>query len=235
MPGVASGRTRLRPSRPPPAPHPKSRLVQAVVSAATHLTTPAETRQRRMPAHRLCGRDPALVAARPVHGGLGHGAAVPARRHDLPRRRSPRRRRPGSHGRGPEGARASRRRSGLLGIGGLFGYHALYFAALRLAPPAEAGPHQLSLAASDRAVLRAPAGRAAEAGACRRARCSGFAGVVVLIAGRGVARRAGRALPGLCLRLRLRLRLGRLFGPVARASATCRPTRSPASASRRPR
>ncbi|HYI88566.1 MAG TPA: EamA family transporter, partial [Beijerinckiaceae bacterium] len=26
-----------------------------------------------------------------------------------------------------------------LGIGGLFGYHALYFAALRLAPPAEAG------------------------------------------------------------------------------------------------
>ena len=27
----------------------------------------------------------------------------------------------------------------LLGIGGLFGYHALYFAALRLAPPADAG------------------------------------------------------------------------------------------------
>jgi hypothetical protein len=27
-----------------------------------------------------------------------------------------------------------------LGIAGLFGYHALYFAALRLAPPAEAGP-----------------------------------------------------------------------------------------------
>src|SRR3954470_16876924 len=26
-----------------------------------------------------------------------------------------------------------------LGVGGLFGYHALYFAALRLAPPAEAG------------------------------------------------------------------------------------------------
>src|SRR5919112_1421086 len=26
-----------------------------------------------------------------------------------------------------------------LGIGGLFGYHALYFTALRLAPPAEAG------------------------------------------------------------------------------------------------
>jgi len=26
-----------------------------------------------------------------------------------------------------------------LGVGGLFGYHALYFAALRLSPPAEAG------------------------------------------------------------------------------------------------
>src|SRR5262245_64638887 len=29
-------------------------------------------------------------------------------------------------------------RAWLLGIGGLFGYHALYFAALQLAPPAEA-------------------------------------------------------------------------------------------------
>src|SRR3954468_7891773 len=28
---------------------------------------------------------------------------------------------------------------GLLGVGGLFGYHALYVSALRLAPPAEAG------------------------------------------------------------------------------------------------
>src|SRR3954452_3344682 len=27
----------------------------------------------------------------------------------------------------------------LVGVGGLFGYHALYFVALRLAPPAEAG------------------------------------------------------------------------------------------------
>ncbi|MDB5630128.1 MAG: hypothetical protein JWQ51_2468, partial [Tardiphaga sp.] len=27
----------------------------------------------------------------------------------------------------------------LVGVGGLFGYHALYFLALRLAPPAEAG------------------------------------------------------------------------------------------------
>ena len=27
----------------------------------------------------------------------------------------------------------------LVGVGGLFGYHALYFLALRFAPPAEAG------------------------------------------------------------------------------------------------
>jgi drug/metabolite transporter (DMT)-like permease len=41
----------------------------------------------------------------------------------------------------PEAARSLRQpgRVWLLGVGGLFGYHALYFAALRLAPPAEAG------------------------------------------------------------------------------------------------
>jgi drug/metabolite transporter (DMT)-like permease len=41
----------------------------------------------------------------------------------------------------PHGVRALRQRPvvWLLGISGLFGYHALYFAALRLAPPAEAG------------------------------------------------------------------------------------------------
>lgn len=40
----------------------------------------------------------------------------------------------------PEGARSLRQPPvvWLLGVGGLFGYHALYFAALRLAPPAEA-------------------------------------------------------------------------------------------------
>ena len=71
-----------------------------------------------------------------------------------------------------------------LGIGGLFGYHALYFAALKLAPPAEAGlvcylwpllivlfsaglpGHRLSLAHVAGALL-------------------GFAGVVTLAAGRG--------------------------------------------------
>ena len=41
----------------------------------------------------------------------------------------------------PGAARALRQRPvvWLVGVGGLFGYHALYFAALRLAPPAEAG------------------------------------------------------------------------------------------------
>jgi drug/metabolite transporter (DMT)-like permease len=41
----------------------------------------------------------------------------------------------------PEGIRALRQPpvAWLVGVGGLFGYHALYFIALRLAPPAEAG------------------------------------------------------------------------------------------------
>ena len=41
----------------------------------------------------------------------------------------------------PQGARALRQPAiaWIVGVGGLFGYHALYFLALRLAPPAEAG------------------------------------------------------------------------------------------------
>lgn len=41
----------------------------------------------------------------------------------------------------PDAARALRQRPAawLVGVGGLFGYHALYFLALRFAPPAEAG------------------------------------------------------------------------------------------------
>ena len=45
-----------------------------------------------------------------------------------------------------------------VGVGGLFGYHALYFLALRFAPPAEAGLFELSLAAFYRAVFLAVAG-----------------------------------------------------------------------------
>ena len=85
-----------------------------------------------------------------------------------------------------------------LGIGGLFGYHALYFAALKLAPPAEAslvaylwpllivifsgllpGEHL-----SPRHVLGA---------------LIGFAGVGVLAAGRGVAGFEASHLPGYLL------------------------------------
>ncbi|MCU0884825.1 MAG: DMT family transporter [Beijerinckiaceae bacterium] len=85
-----------------------------------------------------------------------------------------------------------------LGIGGLFGYHALYFAALKLAPPAEAslvaylwpllivifsgllpGEHL-----SPRHVLGA---------------LIGFAGVGVLAAGRGVAGLEASHLPGYVL------------------------------------
>src|SRR5947209_11190766 len=41
----------------------------------------------------------------------------------------------------PEGVRALRQSplAWIIGVGGLFGYHALYFLALRFAPPAEAG------------------------------------------------------------------------------------------------
>ena len=61
----------------------------------------------------------------------------------------------------------------IVGVGGLFGYHALYFLALRFAPPAEAGLVELSLAAPDRAVLLAAAGRAAAGRITSSARCSG--------------------------------------------------------------
>lgn len=71
-----------------------------------------------------------------------------------------------------------------LGVGGLFGYHALYFMALRLAPPAEAGllnylwPLLIVLFS---ALLPGERLRPAHvAGALL-----GFAGVVALIAGRG--------------------------------------------------
>ena len=71
-----------------------------------------------------------------------------------------------------------------LGITGLFGYHALYFAALKLAPPAESGlinylwPLLIvlfsSLLPGHRLFLQHVAGA-----------LLGFAGVVVLVAGRG--------------------------------------------------
>jgi len=85
-----------------------------------------------------------------------------------------------------------------LGIGGLFGYHALYFAALRLAPPAEAGlvnylwPLLIvlfsALLPGERVKLAHVAGA-----------LLGFAGVVVLMSGRAdLDLRAEHGLGYLC-------------------------------------
>jgi drug/metabolite transporter (DMT)-like permease len=85
-----------------------------------------------------------------------------------------------------------------LGIGGLFGYHALYFAALRLAPPAEAGlinylwPLLIVLFS---ALLPGERLKAAHViGALL-----GFAGVIVLVSGRAdLDMRAEHGLGYLC-------------------------------------
>lgn len=87
-----------------------------------------------------------------------------------------------------------------LGVGGLFGYHALYFAALRLAPPAQAGliaylwPLLIVLLAG---LL--PGGRLRPrhlVGALL-----GLAGVAVLIGGRASIAFEARAVPGYALAL----------------------------------
>ncbi len=81
----------------------------------------------------------------------------------------------------------------LLGIGGLFGYHALYFAALQLAPPAEANlvnylwPLLIVLLSAPLAGERL--GWPHIAGAML-----GFAGVVLLALGRGLAFAGDHAL-----------------------------------------
>lgn len=97
----------------------------------------------------------------------------------------------------PQGLKALRQKPVVwaLGIGGLFGYHALYFAALRWAPPAESGlinylwPLLIVLFSSllPGEHLR----RAHIAGALL-----GFAGVVVLITGRGAFDARAEYMPG---------------------------------------
>jgi len=97
----------------------------------------------------------------------------------------------------PQGLKALRQKPVVwaLGIGGLFGYHALYFAALRLAPPAESGlinylwPLLIVLFSSllPGEHLR----RAHIVGALL-----GFAGVIVLIAGRGAFDARAEYMPG---------------------------------------
>jgi drug/metabolite transporter (DMT)-like permease len=82
-----------------------------------------------------------------------------------------------------------------LGVGGLFGYHALYFAALRLAPPAEAGlvnylwPLLIVLFS---ALLPGERLRAAHVGGA----LLGFLGLVALTAGRGGLALDPGAAPG---------------------------------------
>ena len=101
----------------------------------------------------------------------------------------------------------------LLGVGGLFGYHALYFAALQLAPPAEANlvnylwPLLIVLLSAPLAGERL--GWPHLVGALL-----GFAGVALLASGRGVSF-AGDLCLGLCAGAGLRLRLVALFGAVA--------------------
>jgi drug/metabolite transporter (DMT)-like permease len=85
----------------------------------------------------------------------------------------------------PEAVRALRQAPVVwaLGVGGLFGYHALYFAALRLAPPAEAGlinylwPLLIVLFSALLPGERLKAGHVVGA-------LLGFAGVVALVSGR---------------------------------------------------
>lgn len=82
-----------------------------------------------------------------------------------------------------------------VGIGGLFGYHALYFAALKLAPPAESGlinylwPLLIVLFS---ALLPGERLRGTQAAGA----CLGFAGVIVLVAGRGALTLSGDYLAG---------------------------------------
>ena len=101
----------------------------------------------------------------------------------------------------------------LLGVGGLFGYHALYFAALQLAPPAEANlvnylwPLLIVLLSAPLAGERL--GWPHLVGALL-----GFAGVALLAVGRGVSF-AGTYAAGLCAGAGLRLRLVALLGAVA--------------------
>jgi len=61
------------------------------------------------------------------------------------------------------GALRQRPLAWIVGVGGLFGYHALYFLALRFCAAGRSRPIELSLAAVDRAVLLASAGRTAVA------------------------------------------------------------------------
>jgi drug/metabolite transporter (DMT)-like permease len=97
----------------------------------------------------------------------------------------------------PQGLRALRQKPvvWVLGLGGLFGYHALYFAALRWAPPAEA-----SLICYLWPLLIVLFSALLPGERLRRAHVVGallgFAGVAVLIGGRGSIDVRAEYLPG---------------------------------------
>jgi drug/metabolite transporter (DMT)-like permease len=98
----------------------------------------------------------------------------------------------------PGGMRALRQPPAIwaLGVGGLFGYHALYFTALRLAPPAEAG---LLNYLWPLLIVLLSAALPGEAG-LRKGHVTGallgLSGVVTLFAGRGDLNFEPGALPG---------------------------------------
>jgi drug/metabolite transporter (DMT)-like permease len=98
--------------------------------------------------------------------------------------------------RGAVGALRQKPEVWALGVGGLFGYHALYFMALRLAPPAEAGLINylwpLLIVLLSGLLLREPLRLHHIAGAL-----FGFTSTVVLIAGRGGLTLAQDYAPGL--------------------------------------
>lgn len=83
-----------------------------------------------------------------------------------------------------------------LGIGGLFGYHALYFTALRLAPPAEAGLVNYLWPLLIVLLSAALPGEKGVAPAHLVGAGLGLAGVAALFAGRGDLSFAPGALPG---------------------------------------
>src|SRR5260221_882406 len=124
----------------------------------------------------------------PAGDAVGRGgthSAFPDGRHDLHGRGVPRHRGRPPAWVGLDRAGALAAPVWMLGIGGLFGYHALYFAALQLAPPAEANlinylwPLLIVLLSAPLAGERL--GWTHLAGAAL-----GFAGVALLAFGRGV-------------------------------------------------
>ena len=121
-----------------------------------------------------------------------------------------------------------------LGVGGLFGYHALFFFALRLAPPAEAQlvnylwPLFIVLGS---ALLPDESLKAHHVVGALIA----LAGTVVLFLGRRRHHVRGRLPAGLRVRIRSRRSPGRSIRCCRAASRRCRPTRSRASASARRR